>query len=299
MQHPQWLDRTASPFSPHSFDLAMGRMHYVDEGEGSPIVMVHGTPTWSFLYRHLITELAQNHRCIVPDHIGFGLSDKPTGWTYRPSDHARNLRALIEHLGLKDITLVVHDFGGPIGLSYAIEQPDNVKALVVCNTWMWGTQGNPAAERASKIAGSPIGKFLYTRLNFSPRFLVKALWGDKTKLTPTIHQHYTRVFPKPWDRQSTWVLARKLLGSSAWYEQLWQQRDRIKDKPTLLAWGMRDAAFSPDDLARWQALFSDARTITFPDAGHFVPDERGPQLAPAIGEFLEHVNEHAPVEMAH
>ena len=168
---PEWIDRSAYPFAPHYLDLPMGRMHYVDEGAGSPIVMVHGTPTWSFLYRKLIAGLARNHRVIAPDNIGFGLSDKPAGWSYRPRDHAANITALVEHLGLRDATLMVHDFGGPIGLAHAIEHPGSVARIVMFNTWMWSLRGNPTVEKASRIVSGPVGKFLYTRMNFSPTSL--------------------------------------------------------------------------------------------------------------------------------
>lgn len=286
MSNTNWIDRTEYPFTAHFLDLAMGRMHYVDEGQGQPIVMVHGTPTWSFLYRDLIKALASTYRCIAPDHIGFGLSDKPEHWSYRPPDHARNLRTLIERLDLQNIILVVHDFGGPIGLSYAIEHPENVRGLVLFNTWMWSLQGDPDIERASKLFSGPVGKFLYRRLNFSPRVLIRAFWGDKSKLTRSIHRHYIKAFPRAQDRQSMWVLARELLGSSAWYEQLWQQRDRIKAIPTLILWGMRDPAFKERDRARWQALFERAHVVTFPTAGHLVQEEAIAELRPILVQFL-------------
>src|SRR5690606_27916773 len=131
--NPDWLDRTAYPFRSRVMDLAEGRIHYVDEGQGTPLLMVHGTPTWSFLYRKLIAALAPDYRCVALDHLGFGLSDKPRDGHYRPEDHARRLREFVERLDLRDIVLVVHDFGGPIGLSYAIDRPDNVRALVLGN----------------------------------------------------------------------------------------------------------------------------------------------------------------------
>ncbi|MFP4440753.1 MAG: alpha/beta fold hydrolase [Chloroflexaceae bacterium] len=290
MQIPDWLDRQEYPFSSQFLDLDGGRMHYVDEGQGRPIVMVHGTPTWSFLYRHLITELAGTYRCIAPDHIGFGLSDKPTDWSYRPVDHARNLRTLIERLELRDIILMVHDFGGPIGLSYAIEQPDNVSGVVLCNTWMWSLQDDPTIRRMGQFVSGPIGKFLYMRLNFSPRVLIRSFWGDKSKLTRHIHQHYTRVFPRAPERQSTWVLARELLGSSAWYAGLWQQREQLREKPLLFLWGMRDPAFKPDALARWQEAFPHGEAVTFPDAGHFVQEEVGRALGPVVDRFCEQIS---------
>ena len=229
MSTHNWLDRSEYPFAPHYLEVEGGRMHYVDQGTGHPIVFVHGTPAWSFLYRRLIKELSQNYRCIAPDHIGFGLSDKPTEWTYRPEDHARNLRSLIKHLGLRDITLVVHDFGGPIGLSYAVEQPENVTEIVLFNTWMWSLRGDATVERVSRLVSGGLGKFLYTRLNLSPRVLLKAAMGDKTKLTKAIHRHYIDAFRSASERTGPWMLARALLGSSEWYDHLWQQRARIAD----------------------------------------------------------------------
>jgi haloalkane dehalogenase len=115
MSDTSWIDRNEYPFASHYFETPAGKLHYVDEGKGQPVVMLHGNPTWSFLYRNLIKQLSPHYRCIAPDHIGFGLSDKPVDWSYLPEEHAKNLAALIEHLGLKDITLVVGDWGGPIG----------------------------------------------------------------------------------------------------------------------------------------------------------------------------------------
>ena len=285
MSTPDWIARSEYPFAPHYLEVDGGRMHYVDQGQGHPIVFVHGTPTWSFLYRHLIKELSKSYRCIAPDHIGFGLSDKPADWAYRPEDHARNLRTLIEHLGLHDITLVVHDFGGPIGLSYAVEQQENVSRIVLFNTWMWSLRGDARVERVSRVVSGGLGKFLYMRLNFSPRVLFKAAMGDKTKLAKTIHRHYIDVFPSARERTGPWMLARALLGSSDWYNNLWQQRARIADKPTLILWGMKDPTFGERDLHHWQELFTNAQTITFLGAGHFVQEEEEPGTV--VHSFLE------------
>jgi haloalkane dehalogenase len=261
-------------------------MHYLDEGDGPPVLLVHGTPTWSFLYRHIVAALRPRFRCIVPDHIGFGLSDKPPDWTYRPADHARNLRMLIEHLNLRDFTLVVHDFGGPIGLPYAIERPDNVKRLVLFNTFMWSIRADAAKRRPAQLFSTALGRLLYLRLNFSPRVILPAAWGDKRTLTPDVRRHYTAVHQQPDERHGMWGFARELLGSSDWFDGLWARRDRIKDIPALLLWGMKDPAFTPQDLARWQALFTNAQTRTFPNVGHFVPDEAGSAAAQEIMTFL-------------
>ena len=113
---PAWLDRSVYPFAHSYARLEAGTMHYVDEGEGETLLFVHGTPTWSFLYRDMIQALSKNHRCVAIDHLGFGLSEKPEKFSGLPEDHAENLAAFIKKLDLRDITLVVHDFGGPIGL---------------------------------------------------------------------------------------------------------------------------------------------------------------------------------------
>ena len=262
MTDTSWVDRTAYPFEPRYFEIDGAQMHYVDEGQGAPIVMVHGTPAWSFLYRDLIKTLAPGYRCIAPDHLGFGLSDKPEQAFYRPEDHARRLRMLIEHLGLRDLTLMVHDFGGPIGLSYAVEQPGNVTSLVLFNTWMWSLRGELVAELAGRASGS-IGKFVFRQLNFELRVLFKAVWGDQSKLSVALHQQYLQPFAQPSDRQAIWVLAHELLGSSEWYEVLWQRGERIKEIPTLLLWGLKDPIFKKRFLARWQKLLTSAQTVTF------------------------------------
>lgn len=285
MQQFDWINRAEYPFRSQFVELDAGTIHYVDEGQGPILLMVHGTPTWSFLYRHLIKGLSSEYRCIAVDHLGFGLSGKPTEGDYRPEDHARNLHQFIERLGLRDITLMVHDFGGPIGLSYAIEQPENVQALVLFNTWMWSQRGNATVERVSRILGGPLGRVLYTRLNFSPRVLLRAAWGDNVKLTPEIQRHYTGVLATPADRRATWVLARELIGSSDWYDHLWQRRERIAGKPALLVWGMQDPTFKEAELERWQTLFTNARTVKLPTTGHFVPDE-APEIVPDLRAFL-------------
>ena len=125
-----WLDRKDYPFKSNYFDLPMGKMHFVDEGQGLPIVFVHGNPGWSFEYRNSIKELSKTNRCIANDHIGFGLSDKPFDWNYLPKNQAENFEKFINHLKLDKFVLVVNDWGGPIGLSYAVNNPDKIKHLI-------------------------------------------------------------------------------------------------------------------------------------------------------------------------
>lgn len=288
MTRDDWVDRSLYPFQSRYLDVGPGRMHYVDEGQGPVVVMVHGTPTWSFLYRRFIRELSRDHRVIAADHLGFGLSDKLAHWGYRPEDHARNLELLIERLELRDVTLVVHDYGGPIGLSYAVNHPENVRGLVFFNTWLWSLAGTPT-ERVSRFMSGPVGRFLYTRLNFSPRALVKAAFGDKRKLTRDVHRHYVEAFPTAEDRRGPWVLAGELIASSDWYEALWQRRDRFVDKPALVLWGMKDPAFGGAALERWKAVLTNARVVAYPEAGHFVQEEAPEDAVREVRAFLSGV----------
>jgi pimeloyl-ACP methyl ester carboxylesterase len=284
------VNRSSYPFRSHWVEVDGGRMHYVDEGEGRPVVMVHGTPTWSFLYRHVVAALAPTHRVIAPDLLGFGLSDKPREADYRPAAQARRLGSFLDRLEVNAITLVVHDFGGPIGLSYAIEHPENVRALVLFNTWSWSLAGTPA-ERVSRFMSGAIGRFLYTRLNFSPRVLLPMLFADRGKLTRGIHRHYLGAFPTASDRHAPWVYARELIGSSEWYESVWASLAAISDSPALLLWGMRDPAFGADALERWKGALVNARTVEFADAGHFVQEEAPEEAIAEMLAFLSDIGE--------
>lgn len=285
MTSTEWVDRSMYPFAPHYLDTDEGRLHYVDEGEGAVVVLVHGTPVWSFLYRDLIRDLSRDHRVIAVDHLGFGLSDKPAGAGYRPKDHARRLELLIERLALRDVTLVVHDFGGPIGLSYATRHSDNVRSLVLFNSWLWSLEGTQA-EKVSRFMAGPIGRFLYTRLNFSPKVLVKTMFGDKRKLTREVHRHYIDAFPTAAERIAPWTLAKELIGSSDWYADLWERRDQFVDKPALVLWGMKDPAFNVDVLNRWKSTLTNARFVELAQAGHFVQEEEPEVVAREVRAFL-------------
>lgn len=283
----QWINREEYPFKSNYLKLDMGKLHYIDEGSGDPIVMVHGNPAWSFLYRHLIKGLSKKYRCIAPDHIGFGLSDKPEAWSYLPEDHAKNLNILIDKLNLRDITLVVQDWGGPIGLSYAIGRPDNVKRIIIMNTWMWSVKGDPYYERFSNFMGGSVGRFLIKRFNFFVRVIMKKAMGDKSKLPKSIHRHYFKPLENPMDRKGCWTFPKQIIESSSWLSNLWLQKGKIKDKPALILWGMKDIAFRKQELNKWAELFSDSKIIRFDDAGHFVQEEKGSELCPIIEDFLE------------
>jgi len=284
---PAWLDAQAYPFDHHWAELPGGHaMHYVDEGAGEPILFVHGTPTWSFEWRHLVRGLSATHRCIAPDHLGFGLSDRPRDFAYTPEAHGAALASFVEEIGLRDYTLAVHDYGGPIALPLCFGET-GVRRLVVMNSWMWSFAGDADMERKGKIAGGRLGRLLYRHLNFSLRVLTPHAYGDRRKLTPEIHAQYLAPFPDAWSRGAVlWPLAAAILGSGRYYESLWNRRTELCDLPALIVWGMQDPAFPPHHLERWAAALPDARVLELP-AGHWPHEERPDEVLAAVREFLD------------
>lgn len=284
---PAWVDANMYPFANKYITVDGQKMHYTDEGQGDVILFVHGTPSWSFEWRHLIKALSPNYRCIAPDHIGFGLSGKPKGYNYTAQQHADNLEAFISALNLKDITLVVHDFGGPIGLNYAVKNPDNIKKLVILNTWMWDSRTMPGFEKSAKILKSPLVPFLYKYLNFSAKYAIPMSFGNKKLLTKSIHAMYTKPFGNVAERMGTLGFVKSLLNEQDWFESLWQQADKICNKPTLFIWGMKDMFLTEKYLEKFENKFSNKKTLKLHDAGHFPQEEGVGEIEEAVKEFLK------------
>ena len=282
-----WLDRDDYPFLSRYFQVPGGRLHYIDEGTSDHVlVMVHGNPTWSYSWRNLIKALSSEYRCIAVDHLGFGLSDKPVGWDYFPESHAENLQRLLDSLGIKSATVIVEDWGGPIGLSYAINHPDIVRSFVVMNTWMWPLNGDVYYEGFSRFMGSFLGRFLIRRYNFFARVVAKQAYGDKRKLTASIQKHYQSPLATPEDRMGSAVFPKRILKSGPWLKSLWERRERIASKPSLVLWGLKDIAFREKELNTWKEALHDAEVHAFEGVGHFVQEEAAEEILPKIRAFI-------------
>jgi pimeloyl-ACP methyl ester carboxylesterase len=170
---PSWLPEGLFPFADHYADIDGARVHYVDEGSGPPLLLLHGNPTWSFLYRDIISGLQDRFRCIAPDYPGFGLSDAPPGYGYTPAEHAKVIEALLLRLDLTEVTLMVQDRGGPIGFAVAARQPHRFAAFVIGNTWAWpksdpGTQTVLSLPRRSDRRLPDSAAQLLRRTDHSP-----------------------------------------------------------------------------------------------------------------------------------
>lgn len=284
---PSWLDRSEYPFVHRTFHHADGRLHYVDEGDGTVILFVHGTPEWSFGFRKLIKAFSPTHRCVAIDHLGFGLSDKPPGADYTVAAHARRLQAFIAHLGLKDLTLVVTDFGGGIGLQHALEHPANVKGIVLYNTWLWDLMTDKRFSGPTAIMKSWFGRFLYLRLGFSVEVMMPNGYGDKQQLNKSIHAHYRRALPDPAARAATFACVQEIKNAGPYWEAQWTRVDRLRTIPVLLIWGLKDRFFPPDLLERWKQAIPHAAVQAFPQAGHFVHEEAPAELAAAMRAWMD------------
>lgn len=285
---PAWLDRAAYPFRSRALTLAAGRVHYVEEGEGEPIVFVHGTPSWSFEFRHLLRGLSATHRCVALDLLGFGLSERPRDFPYTPEAHARVVEEFLLRLDLPRFTLVVHDFGGPIALPFAVKHPERIRRLVVLNSFMWPLDEDPELQRAARFAGSWLGKFLYRAFNASLRLLMPYAYGDRRRLTSAIHAQYLAPFAERDARvRVLWQLACALLASRAHYAELWAQRARLAAIPSLVIWGMADRAFPARCLERWLGALPHARAVRLSSAGHWPQEEAPERVLDELREFLD------------
>jgi haloalkane dehalogenase len=272
------------PWEPRFRDVGEGRMHYVDVGTGPTVVLVHGTPTSSYEWRHVIRALAGTHRVIAPDHLGFGRSDRPDVG-YRPEDHAERFRRFVTDLDR--FTLVVHDYGGPIALPVALDQPERIERLVIVNTWMWSLADDPKFRMPGWLAGTRLFRWLYGYANLSLRVIAPSAWGDRSKLTPDIQEHYLAAFPDPKSRmQVLWPLARALLGSTAFYDTLWAKRSALASVPALVVWGLKDSAFQPYLLGRWREALPHAEVVEIAGAGHWPHEEEPELVVAALQRFL-------------
>lgn len=284
-EHFKWLNKTEYPFQSKYFEVNQQKLHYIDEGAGEVVLFVHGTPSWSFDYRNVIKDLSQEYRCVAIDHIGFGLSDKPKEYDYATLNHSKTLEKFILENDLKDITLVVHDFGGPIAMNFAIQHPDRIKRLVVLNSWLWSSEDDPEFIKFSKILRSPLLPFLYRRLNFSPKYILPKSFGENSLSKKTLKQ-YTKPFANSSQRNGTLAFAKSLLNDQEWFEKLWAEKAAISKKPTLFIWGMKDPIITPKNLEKFQSGFSNSTVVQLKTSGHFPQEEAPEEVAQAIRSFM-------------
>ncbi len=281
--------RELYPWNGKHFDTGDGtKLHYLDEGSGDPILMVHGNPTWSFYYRNLIKEFSATHRCIVPDHVGMGLSDKPDGYVYSIRNHIANLSKLVEELDLRNVTLVVHDWGGPIGFGTALNSPERFKRFVVFNTSVF--QGPmPPSIGMCRIPG--LGPLIINGLNGFIRVgLIRAI-ADRERMAGAVGEGYLAPYDSWANRgaQKAFIDEIPMAESHPNWKLLSELDSGVsifKDKPMVMIWGEQDFCFTPWYRQGMQERFPDAEVHPFDDAAHFVVEDAHERIIPLVHDFF-------------
>ncbi|NAY91732.1 alpha/beta fold hydrolase [Muricauda sp. JGD-17] len=261
------INRKLYPFE--SKYLLLGdetKLHYVDEGEGPVILMLHGNPTWSFLYRNMIKELSSDFRCVAPDLSGFGKSEPAKGFDFRAASHAELIIEFVNHLQLKDVILICQDWGGPIGLNLAISNPANIKGMVLGNTWGWPLKGSLRFELFSRLNGGFIGRSMAYAFNGVWRLFMRA--GFYHKVPKEVLNMYAAPFKKRSRRKQTSVFPRELIKAYDFENRIINNFKTIEHIPVLFLWGTKDFAFKTGALKRFQKLFVNHQTHPL-QAGHF------------------------------
>jgi haloalkane dehalogenase len=278
---PSWVSDELFPFESHFIDVEGANVHYIDEGQGPVMLCLHGNPTWSFLYRHIVTGLRDRFRCIAVDYPGFGLSTAPPGYGYRIVEHARVIEAFVDALGLQQITLIVGDWGGPIGMWNATRHPERFRAFVIGNTWAWPAQGDKGFEGFSKAMGSSLGQFAIKRLDFFQRVLGPGGPG-RGKLPKAVKRMYRRTHPTPADREPVAIMPREILEARALLQEIEEGFPRVAHLPALIVWGARDRAFQERHRERWEQIFPNHRTVILESASHFFQEDAPLEVVSAI-----------------
>ena len=283
------------PFTGHTLDLDGLSYHYLDEGSGDPVVMVHGNPSWSFYYRNLVLTLRERYRCIVPDHIGCGFSDKPGDerYDYTLSRRVDDLERLIDHLGLtQKITLVLHDWGGMIGMAYASRHPERIGRLVLLNTAAFHLPKEKKFPLGLKICrDTALGTLLVRGFN---AFSVGAsiVGCKKNPMSEELKSAYRSPYNSWANRIATlrFVQDIPLVPGDRNYDLVSEVAaglHRFADLPIAIFWGELDFVFDPTFLAEWKRRFPKARVKSYPDAGHYILEDMKSEVVPMIAAFLK------------
>jgi cis-3-alkyl-4-acyloxetan-2-one decarboxylase len=279
------------PFAPQMFLTPRGaRMSYLDEGprRDHAVLMLHGNPTWSYYYRHLVRALAATRRCVVPDHVGMGLSDKPQDYPYTLATRIADVESLVASLGLKKIDLVVHDWGGAIGFGFAAKHPDLIRRIVVLNTAAFAMARMPARIALCKLP--VVGPLLVRGLN---GFAGPATWMAMHRRSLTSDEKCGYLLPyDSWANRvavSAFVQDIPMAPSHPTWATLQQVElglAQFSDRQSLVVWGGRDFCFNEVFLDRWRQALPQAEVVRLADAGHYVLEDAREEVVPRIAQFL-------------
>ena len=286
---PGWVSDELFPFQSRWATVDGHRLHHVDEGvhdaTAPTLLMLHGNPTWSFVYRGVIASLRDSFRCVALDYPGFGLSEARAGYRFTPEEHARVVAEFVEQQDLRGVVLVAQDWGGPIGLWAAEQAPERFAGLVVANTWAWPVNGDLHFEVFSRTLGGPVGRELIRQLNLFVRLTVP--FGHRRRSVSSQEMaHYLQALSTRPRRHASAVLPQAIRGASGFLSEVEAGLPRLAHLPALILWGDADVAFREAERARWRELLPRHTDVTLAGAGHFPQSDAPEDFAGAVRDWL-------------
>ena len=291
MQLPEWRNSLVDyPPESHFVDVDGYQMHYLDEGVGRPVLMVHGNPTWSFYYRHLVDALSKRYRTIAIDHIGCGLSEKPADVDYNLELRIDHLTNFVRELDLQDISLLVHDWGGAIGLGAALRDLERYRKFVIFNT---GAFPPPFFPWRIRVCQTPLlGKLALQGLNLFARSALTMATERTGGLTKETKQGLLAPYDSWSSRKAIYDFVKDIPTKPE--QPTWQRLEiietgiekKLSDHSVKLIWGMKDWCFRPECLRKFQELLPHAEVCELPDAGHYVIEDETDRVVEEVKEFL-------------
>jgi pimeloyl-ACP methyl ester carboxylesterase len=280
------------PFPPHYLNEDGIDLHYVDVGTGAPVLMVHGDPSWGYLWRAFVAPLSDHCRMILPDHLGMGKSGlPPCPPPHRLGHHVKNLESLLLKLDLQEVTLVVHDWGGPIGLGVATRHPERIARLVLMNTWAHAHWPGAPFPRIVELIRSPRGERFVLEKNGWVEAALRGGTSRPERLDRTVLDAYLAPYPTPESRQVLLSFSRDIpvVEGDASFAELRRTEQALtvfRDRPVLLLWGLQDPVLPPNVLDRWRETFPHAEVCAIESAGHFLQEDAPEQVLECLAAFL-------------
>jgi len=285
------------PFAPQQFEVRPGiRMSYLDEGprDGEVLLMLHGNPSWSYYWRHLVAGLRDRYRCIVPDHVGMGLSDRPDDaqYAYTLQSRVDDVESLLRHLGIDGpVTLVVHDWGGMIGFGWALERSARVRRCVIFNTAAFPLPAaKPMPWQLTMGRDSRIGGALIRGFNLFARGAAR--FGVERPMPAAVRRAYTRCYDGWRNAIATLRFMQDIPlreGDRAWplVVRSGERLPQYADRPAFIGWGLRDFVFDRHFLDGFTRALPHAEVHAYEDAGHYVLEDKAAELVPLVRRFLD------------
>lgn len=279
--------RSIYPFKSHFLQLENNNLHYIDEGQGQPMLMLHGNPTWSFYYRNLVQTFSQKFRTVVPDHMGCGLSDKPQDYPYTLETHIQNTYKLVRFLGLKNIVLVVHDWGGAIGFGLVTRYPELFDKVIILNTAAFLSEHIP--QRINLLKQGKFGEFLTRKFNL---FAWPATFMTTEKTLPKIVKEGYLLPYNSWENRvavSRFVQDIPMDSDHPSYQTLKDIQDKLPGlhHPKLILWGGKDFCFDRHFFEKWISIYPDVEAHWYANAGHYVLEDALDDVSARIWNFVK------------